>query len=499
MSLRAMRHHKMVLMKDIHAGKVNLLAAKDENICPAHRIVYKYFCISENKPICQDCVILKDCPTEHERVTFERAAKIKLEELVGLVAESTDILKKYKDAARETRITGSEFEINSQVAVESLWKAEQEYVNLIRKTVEGIRDDIESVKMQRVQTLRGKLTQMESSIRDIEKITMDTNRFIKSESTIEVTSAHGALSKRLREFLQSPLPETDPHLSYIKFTAAMPESINIGQVLDTGMQETRWKQIEQLSTRKFNLLHGIDVTKDDDIAVCTSRYGVKVFSRSGEIKHTLNHSSCLIDVAVTQDNKYICVPLDECQLVIFDDGGSKIEAAPILNESNMLCNGNAVTIDSRGKVIVGNDSTGITIYNSDMNLISTFPTMSRIYHLSATSEGEIVASIEDPLSEQGSSVQMMDYSGNNIRTIQPPAEVTVWHPGSVYCWQEEIYVVNELTGNPVGIYRYTSSGDYLGCVTNEVINPFGIALSKDRLQLFVADLHDNQIKIFQRL
>ncbi|XP_072040145.1 uncharacterized protein [Amphiura filiformis] len=495
MTLKVMKNHRIVTMTDIYSGKVNLLATEG-NVCKAHKEPYKYFCTSENKLICQDCVILKECPTEHDRVTLETAAQVQLEELGGFIKESTDILMKYKETVQETEIVGKELEIHSQIAKESVAIAEQKCADLLWQTAQTIKDEIDKIKLQRIKTLDENKATLESTIRNIEKINKDTSRMITSGSTMEVISSHVTLSEKLKKLLQCPPCETDKALSNITFKVAIPASISIGQLFTTGTPETTWKLVGQFSTAEFDQLYGLDVTQDGDIAVCSWRQGVKVFTRSGEVLHTLYRYTGAMDVAVTHDNKYLSIPIKERLIIVNGRYGTRLQTVPIIDENNMVSQGNSVTVDQKGKVIVGNVSNSISIYNSELNQVSTFPTQARVRHLAATSNGDIVSSFQDPLLEYGTSVQLMDYAGGNVRVIRPPPTIKVWCPGFVCCGQGEIYVVNEFVGNPVGIYRYTADGDYLGCVTTEVKNPSGVALSQDRMELFVPD--HNQVKIFQR-
>ena len=80
----------------------------------------------------------------------------------------------------------------------------------------------------------------------------------------------------------------------------------------------------------------------------------------------------------------------------------------------------------------------------------------------------------------------MDYSGSNVRVLQPPSNVKEWSPGYVCYRQGEIFVSNYGDSPAVmAVFRYTSKGQCLGCVTIEVTHPQGLALSQDGMELFV--------------
>ena len=148
-----------------------------------------------------------------------------------------------------------------------------------------------------------------------------------------------------------------------------------------------------------------------------------------------------------------------------------------------LSDANSVAVDSSGKIVAALVDNTISIHNADGSLISKFATQSEPFRLAVTSNGQIVSSFYATESEQSTSVQLIDYSGGNIRVIQPPAEGKVGSPGFVCCRQGEIFVSYTNAGDSSGVYRYTSEGDYLGCVTTGVNYPQGIALSKDGMEL----------------
>ena len=144
-TFEAMKDHRVVNMEDILSGKVNL-SVEIENICKEHGQPYRYYCKDEKKAICQDCVILKKCPNEHDRITIAEAAQNKSEELDGLVKRGADTLKKYQEALKATGYVGRELEIHSQIAKHALAKVEQYYISLIKKTVKRFEDEIEKIK-----------------------------------------------------------------------------------------------------------------------------------------------------------------------------------------------------------------------------------------------------------------------------------------------------------------------------------------------------------------
>ncbi|XP_072014233.1 E3 ubiquitin-protein ligase TRIM71-like [Amphiura filiformis] len=498
-TFKAMKDHKVITMEDILAGKVNLKKEEENRYCQVHGKLCEYFCETENRALCRDCVILNECPAQHSRVSLKKAAQTHSEELKDLIRQNDATLKKFQEAVKTATNVRAELEIYSQIALDSLERVEQECIDLVKKMVKDSKGKVDQIKQERIKLLGQKQTNLESTMKDIQKATEDTTRVLESESEFEILSTHATLSSQLQKLSMSQPQAVDKSLGYLKFKAATPAIPTIGQLLKDGMLPLgeEWELVGQFSTGDFDELHGLDINKEGDVAVCSWENGAKVFSREGQVKCTLFKSPGAVDVAVTPNHEYVTNPVGKSQLVIYDGVGRQVSTTPIINVNNKSSNANSVAVDSSGKIIVGQVGNTISIHNADGSLISKFATESEPLRLAVTSNGEIASSFYDLVLKQGISVKLMDYYGSNVRIIQPPAEVKEWNPGFVCCSRQgEIFVSNN--GDPRGVYRFTAEGDCLGCVTTQVENPSGIAMSRDGMELFVADHGDNYVKIFQR-
>ena len=149
-----------------------------------------------------------------------------------------------------------------------------------------------------------------------------------------------------------------------------------------------------------------------------------------------------------------------------------------------------------GKIIVGTFSDAVSILDPDGLFLSKFTTNYNLWPkcLTATSSQQIAMSFSS-----GDGLQLVDYFGGHARVIQPSPDVEKWDPYFLCCsQQDELFVVCQ--EYPAAIYRCSTSGEFLGCVTTDVKDPMGIALSKDGEELYVAEHipNDTSIKIFRR-
>ncbi|XP_072051871.1 E3 ubiquitin-protein ligase TRIM45-like [Amphiura filiformis] len=459
-TIKALKDHKVITMEDILAGRVNLEKEEESRYCKMHGKLCEYFCENEKRALCRDCVILNECPPQHSRVSLKKAAQTHSDELKDLIRQSDVTLKKFQEAVKTTANVRAELEIYSQIATDSLDRIEQECIELVKKMVKDSKGQVDQIKQERIKLLGQKQTNLESTIKDIQKATEDTTRVLDSESEFEIISTHATLSSQLQKLSKSQPEAIDKSLGYVKVKAATPPIPTIGQLLKDGPLPLgeEWEFVGQFSTGDFDELHGLDINKEGDVVVCSWGKGAKVFSREGQVKCTLYKSPAL-DVAVTPNHEYVTNPRDKPQIVIYDSAGRQVSTTPIINVNNKSCDANSVTVDSSGKIIVGQVLNTITIHNADGSLISKFATQSRPLRLAVTSNGEIVSSVN-----RGESLQLMDYSGSNVRIIQPPAVVKEWSPGFVCCRQGEIFV-----SNASGVILQVCTGSQLKVITWDVL------------------------------
>ena len=258
------------------------------------------------------------------------------------------------------------------------------------------------------------------------------------------------------------------------------------------MQREMWEHVGTF-TVELERPTGIAINLDGDIAVTSKHKGVRVLSKTGQVKCSfMKNCQLLRDTVVSHDNRYVVANGHNFKGIQFHTkNGNYLSNVPVSDTTGKKSNLISVAVDASDRIIAGHDRNAISIHYADGSLISKCATTSMPFCLAATSEGEIVCSCSDR-----QCLELMDYSGSNVRTVQPPPEVRSWAPTFVCCRQGEIFVVN--IGNHRGVFRYTAKGNYLGCVTTEVQNPAGIALSQDGMELFVVEHNDQQIKIFHR-
>lgn len=263
----------------------------------------------------------------------------------------------------------------------------------------------------------------------------------------------------------------------------------------------KWEGVGKFSTAsELDFPRGLCVCPNGDIAVTDLgdfgySTGVNIFGRTGKFKFCFkNDLRSVWDIDTTLDERYVITGREEVQF--YDAEGNLLTTTPIYDSNDKPVRPRNVCVDPMGKIIVGTFSDAVSILDPDGLFLSKFTTNHNLWPkgLTATSSQQIAMSFSS-----GDGLQLVDYFGNHPRVILPPEDVEKWHPYFLCCsQQDELFVCSQ--EYPAAIYRCSTSGEFLGCVTTSVSDPMGLALSKDGEELYVADHvpNDTSIKIFRR-
>ena len=113
---------------------------------------------------------------------------------------------------------------------------------------------------------------------------------------------------------------------------------------------------------------------------------LRVFSRDGHVKCSIYDSPGAVDIALSPDNNFHSIPLNQQHI-------KELNTTFITDVNNDISNVTSLTVDSHGKIIVGQRANSVSIHNADGSLISKFATQARPYGIAVTSNGVIVSSL----------------------------------------------------------------------------------------------------------
>ena len=253
-----------------------------------------------------------------------------------------------------------------------------------------------------------------------------------------------------------------------------------------------WQQVREIGTGNLTGARGLAFTKTG---------GVVVADNSARVSHCFDNEGTL-STTIAQGTANFTYPFD---VLLASDGYfyitdqstyAKLFTSEMQFYNTRQVGGNSysgygITIMKDGNYAVAcKDINLIYVYNSGGSQLKTVPVMQPKF-LSITSTDNFVIS-----SENQRSVQVINAEGRIIQVIGPPPDVKVtsWNPQGVCCSKDdEIYVANQ---GAMGIYRFKVDGEFIDCVTTDLKDPWGLALSEDGNQLAVVDNNGKSVKVF---
>ncbi|XP_072046041.1 E3 ubiquitin-protein ligase TRIM45-like [Amphiura filiformis] len=482
-----MKDHHIVTTKELQSGQVTT----EGRVCEVHGEQVRYYCETEDKQVCMDCISLKTCPIEHVRTTLKEAAKKQVVAIADLMTKCANNKKKFQDGIDETKSDMDALNKSTKQVKSELVRLKQQYIQKVEQLFDHQSSEVDTVHKYRVKVINRRKQALDAGISKMDTVCEEASNLITSGQDYLITHKFSSLSKNL-DALSTAQPMVIGFIaSYVKFEP-MPMSVPpIGYLV----RKNQWKLCDQFYTQGISAPQAIAINKDGEIAIASYQKGVVIYSSDNQVKRSfLQDPQSITGIVVSNDNRYIVSNgADLLGIQYFNKNGKRLSTIPVTDVQNKQCNLNSVAVDPQGRIVAGLVQNTVSIHYTNGELISKFSTTGHVYRLAITSKGDILISFLGK-----DSLELINYSGQSIKAIAPPPTVKKWAPGYVCCGKGEIFVVNESSGKPLGVFRYTADGDYLGCVTTDVTDPRGIALSQDGMELFVVERKDNQVKVFHR-
>ncbi|XP_072031810.1 uncharacterized protein [Amphiura filiformis] len=495
---KSMKHHTVLTVADKLSGEVSISCVEAQYCTEHDNEEKKFYCETCDKPVCRDCIVLKQCCRDHDTVTLKQAADKKFTELEEEITKCDKKKQECQDAIDKIEEMEKKLSTSSNHVRHTLKIKKAAYMKVVENVFNKVVSDVDRLDSEQARELTEKKHNLTETMAEIDSTKEMGQSLIASGSNSEMMSKYTSVSCSVQQITQQQVDEVDEKMCDSICKIPIPEFTIAGQ---------QWNQIGQIPISDTSYLTGIAVTSDEKIAV--SNYvivdmlffgsaTVKVYSMSGDILHTFNHSSSC--VSITSDDVYV-IPSVSNSCKHYSNKYKLLNEFETRSVYDQICKAKAVTVDKNGCIILGVTYSSrddfvtynhtISIHSSDGILQACFSTSISPYSLAVTSNEEIViANGQDTL-------QLLHYTGKCLQTIEPPLEVTTWKPTHVCCsTKDDVFVVNQ--GDLKAIYRYTAGRMYTGCVATEVNNPWGIAISHHDHKLFVGERKgkSKSVKIF---
>ncbi|XP_072040490.1 uncharacterized protein [Amphiura filiformis] len=453
--------------------------------CTTHdKIIVEFFCESEQRPVCSHCIHLNTCGSQHQRITLKDAAKKYGADILRLVKEIDGFKEEYQSTLHKTEQILQDLDSSKEATLNALQRIKQEFTQKLNKVCKQDEDIINKDFLEKSEKISSIKHKFEKSLARIEEVSQQGTKIGDSDS--EVTSTYGLLVEILKDIQKLQPNLVENHLCSLEYTP-VPTHSDIDHLL----VRTDWKPCGKLCTvPHLRDLCGVAINQDGDIAVSSIRNGLRVFDSNGQVKSTfLNSPETCFDVAITPDNRYV---IDgEHGFLCYDHRGNQLSNIQTTDMKNVVSKPYGIAVDTKGRIIAGLKDC-LSIHYADGSLKNKVSLSATPWRIAVVSNEQLVVSCYD------GTLALIDYNGVVVKVIDSPPGVKKWNPGYVCCNAKygEIFVGN--MGIPKAVYSFKSDGAFIGVVTDEVDRPQGIAVSEDGKKLYIAEVNENLVKIFQR-
>ncbi|XP_072041883.1 uncharacterized protein [Amphiura filiformis] len=491
-SLKIMKDHRVISVEDLSSGEIALSSASNYTCKDHDGETKRFYCETCQTPICRDCIVLDH--RQHQYIGIKAATKDHIQKLTDLTKQVEYSRIKCNDEIKKIDKVEMTLAATSTEVKKKLQQIKIEYQKQLDATFKMCVTDVDAIEVERMRALHQIKDDVQTKLSKIENACDLATKVTQVGSDHHISSIFSTLSASLEEVCKTTNEPTltNDALGYIGVESfTQPDYTSMVRV----RRHERWKQVAEFNTQdELPNPWEIALHPNGDIAVTNGIHrSAKIFSKKADYKYTFKGSfdTNLDDIVITPDNRYLLTGKHE--ILFYDSQGNRLSSTTTYDITNTRSRPVTLATDSHGRIIVLlQTGKTISIHHADGHLMSKFTTQIRPLGLAVTSQEDIVATMDN------TSVQLMDYKGQNIRVLQQPPDVASWFPINVCCSQQgEIFIIN--WGSPKSVYRYTAAGDVcLGCVAVGFDKPVGIDVTEDGQRLYVADADQNMIKVFQR-
>ncbi|XP_072013535.1 uncharacterized protein [Amphiura filiformis] len=391
------------------------------------------------------------------------------------------------DGAAET--TSKSVEVAKQQAL-------SEFKNQLEKSSLKAKEEIRKWKSDTARTLSESEENLQCHKARLDNAIAMASQITKIGSPFEIASAYPVLSDTLQQ-LSKLQPITLPsRISIVEFHAnnAILEITSLGTLVagSRGYTQELNIQDEMMGDAK-----GITVAPSGDIVVAEFKPNrpVKVFNNKGLYLLRLKSATdtdCPWDVIVSEQGLYYVSTCGQ-NVLVYDFDGSlflrikpKTPFNPFLSSQTPDLRG--LSINGKGQILIGDVKHNfISIHHPSGEQISGFSISIPPYFIAVSANDKVIVS-----ASSRAGFQILNSIGHRLRSFDTMESVILnWVTGICCTSNGNIYVGNRKGMR--GIHQFTEDGNYVGCITENVTNPWGIALTPAEDQLVVAE--ETSIKI----
>ncbi|XP_072036948.1 E3 ubiquitin-protein ligase TRIM71-like [Amphiura filiformis] len=513
------KHHQLFTFDELRSGKVPL-SLLNQNTCKKHKDeILMFYCETCDVPMCSKCAVIAHRHPEHKQAELDNAAAERLSKtILELERESSQVAIKVDELIALNDELEQKLTAASAKALCGIDKIKSQFLENLEKTYKESIDKLNQYEDQKREILRKNLTKLKNDRARLSTSRMIARDVTQKGSEYEIAAVYADVTHSLKELSVQKLETPLTKLSRVIF-----RRIETGTpVINTRLFATEFMDPPLMKMNKVkefgNLKNGRGIfwTETGSYIVANyngwSEYHYHVYSDEGELKSTIDtgfratgggresYPWCVVlhpngHIFGTGKPQYVKEYNEDGTYVIRYSTWSPDNVASDADDSTVQ----GLALDKDGNLIVGNVTKKyVSIMKPDCNYITSITSMYvpiQPCFISATPLDNIIISSYD----EERAVHVIDRTGKVLFTLDPPDEIPqkLWYPTGVCSSKKgDVFVANYV--GKVGIYQYQVTPDdvwYIGCNTNDVTQPWGLALSKDEKKLAVVD--NTRVKIFE--
>ncbi|XP_072046443.1 E3 ubiquitin-protein ligase TRIM71-like [Amphiura filiformis] len=546
--------HKTIPYIDLQSGKVDIKSVMKKQCCKEHKgQVLRFYCKTCGVLICHECTVIDHPASSHSLVNLKHATKEQRSEVKQLMKDCNkiqDMVEGFLKSAEQVQHNLEKNLVKAKAEIHQAADAARDRITQKEKKQEAELSQAAAVSKKQIEAQKESLQMQQTRLQTALQMATEVTQ---TGSDHDLALVFPSLKNNLSQLRDMKPGTVDGNLGEVKFTSnpsTLSTALSLGSMSigrDTsnapaslGVKKTEmsvirsyskpslsrgprhggigtWKLSIQFGNRgQQKLQNGRDITLTsvgDLIVADHGQYGLhgqaRVFNQSGDIKYSFDTKQGLKsgqksqpwNVVVSQDGRIFITHLVS-HVNVYDQNGTYKYQFPTKSPSNVSSDAQdtmlyGLALDNQGCLLVGEcRETYISKHRLDGSHVSSIAVTIQPSFIVVTSTGKLIVSngsfALSPIAK------VLDPTGNILHTLNRPSGVSSWWPFGICCTaDDDIYIANcALASNGAGIYCYSISGQYIGCITKELDYPTGLALIENENKLLV--VVNKRVKIFSR-
>ena len=502
------------MLEDIKSGKVDLkkLVDKKRPTCSEHEGQPLWFyCQTCGVLICRDCTVVDHQKPEHDYVALKSVATEQRSKIKEMVDQGGAIAKKVDKALKDASEAERQLESNKEGMITQIDAEIDNIMKHIAKVCQDERtqlvkqqEDVIARRKQNIISSKSLLHQQETTLQTALEM---ASQALQTGSDCDIASMYKQLSSSLQNLCKiepADIPHDIAQLPRFKADSRITSITSIGMIPVPLVSSCTWELESKFGDKDDNgKLHnatGISTTPAGDIVVANCAFSaapVKVYSGEGQFKFNLDKQSTnAYSVAVNPAGQFYASPYNVKKICMFESDGQYRSQFAAISPSGVASDAEnsslmGLAINHKDQLLVGETNKKyISVHDLNGTHITSFKVSISPYYIATTSFGNIIVSANGT-----KGVQILDSTGTLQHTIDNPTCVSSWNTTGVCCSTNDEICINNY-GTPKGVYYFSSTGVYLGCITTDVKAPRGVTLMPEDHKIAVVD--EDAVKIFRR-